>query len=246
MIENNDIDNKYKIDSDKLTIGQEFKNYKTMCEYLGQKYITHSKNSKNSQLKEWHRYINWTTSGQQITITEIYDTPLPRVDKRKDNGFKDFPDYNVFQFTREQYNSKGVYAIILNNDIYIGSTVNGFLVRYRQHCSSHNKLTTYNMLNKGAIFTPLFIADDNCAEEYVRQKESELIDFYSNNKYWNVVNVMDKTHCTTHKGDVFFKGKKVTPIYKKSRNPNDIRYIKIKHKYYEDAIKILKDKGMIR
>lgn len=209
------------------------------------KNIFQIKNKALPQTKEWHRYINWTTNGQQIIITEIYNTPLPRVDKRKNNGFKDLPDYKVFQFTREQYNSKGVYAIILNNDIYIGSTVNGFLTRYRQHCNPHNKLITYDMLNKGAIFTPLFIADNNYIEEDIRQKESELIDFYSNNKYWNVMNVRDKTHCTTHKGDIFFKGQKVTSVYKKLRNPNDIRYIKIKHKNYNKAIELLESEGLL-
>nr|DAT84930.1 MAG TPA: GIY-YIG nuclease superfamily protein [Caudoviricetes sp.] len=237
-------DDKYAINVSNLEIGQVFNNQREMCKYLNQEYMS-TGNSKKSQLKEWKRYIDWEKDGQKIIVTEIYDTPLPKVDKRKNNGLKDLPDYKVFQLTREQYNSKGVYAIILNNDIYIGSTVNGFLTRYRQHCNPHNKLITYDMLNKGAIFTSLFIADGNCIEEDIRQKESELIDFYSNNKYWNVMNVRDKTHCTTHKGDIFFKGQKVTSVYKKLRNPNDIRYIKIKHKNYNKAIELLESEGLL-
>lgn len=237
--------NKYKIDINKLYVGQVFKNYKIMCEELGQPYIVSSKGSRNSQIKEWKRYISWENQGYKIIITDIYDPPLPKIDGRKDNGFKNLPDYKVFQFTREQYNSKGVYAIILNKDIYIGSTVNGFLTRYRQHCNPNHKLITYNMLNNGAVFIPLYIADDNCIEEDIRQKESELIDLYSNNKYWNVVNIKNKTHCVTHKGDIFYKGKKVSSVYKKIRNPNDIRYIKIKHKNYDKAIKILESEGLL-
>ena len=44
--------NKYKIDINKLYVGQVFKNYKVMCEELGQPYIVSSKGSRNAQIKE--------------------------------------------------------------------------------------------------------------------------------------------------------------------------------------------------
>lgn len=244
--------NKYQINTDMLHIGQVFKNYKIMCKELGQIYIVGSSSSRHSQIKEWKRYIDWKVEGHKITITEIYNPPLPKVDGRKNNGFKDFPDKNIFQLTREQYNNIGVYAIILNKDIYIGSTTNSFLHRYRQHCNPKNKLPTFDMLKNGAIFKPLWIADESCNESVIRQKESEYINKYFNDENWNIMNSRMGTHCNSYKGEIFYNGVKVKPIdkniklrNKKSRNLDDIRYIKIKHKYYDEAIKLLKDRGML-
>jgi hypothetical protein len=244
MADNKTLIQIYQIDIDNLKIGQTFKNKRELSDYLKQPYIPNCSKAM-AQLKEWKRYIDWETQGHKIIITKIYNPPLPKVDGRKDNGFKDFPDKNIFQFTREQYNSIGVYAIILNNDIYIGSTTNGFLTIYRQHSNPNNLLPTFKMLRDGAIFKPLWIANDDCTEEMIRQKESEYIKQYSDIKVWNVVNARISTHCTSHKGDVFLNGKKVKPINIKVKNSNDIRYIKIKNKYYKEAVKLLQDKGMI-
>lgn len=53
-----------------LEVGMEFKNYKTLCEFLGVK--PKGGNGKIKQLKDFKQYFNWETKGQKITITEIY------------------------------------------------------------------------------------------------------------------------------------------------------------------------------
>lgn len=70
---NKEIEQNYYIDISNLEIGQIFKNRKEMSERLRQPYL--KGNSRVVQTNEWQRYINWETKGQQITITEIYDTP---------------------------------------------------------------------------------------------------------------------------------------------------------------------------
>lgn len=153
MSTNKEVKLKYSINTNVLKIGQKFKNRKEMSKYLHQDYLEGT--ARNVQTKEWRRYIDWETKGQQITITKIYDIPLPRIDGRKNNGLQDYPFWEVYQVPKEHYKSKGVYAIILNKDIYIGSTTAGFLARYRQHANPNNYLCTLDMLNKGAVFMPL-------------------------------------------------------------------------------------------
>lgn len=66
-----------------LAIGQIHKNYKAICQVLGQE--VKKDNSKKSQLKTWKQYFNWETQGQKWIITEIYDEIQEREDGRKDN-----------------------------------------------------------------------------------------------------------------------------------------------------------------
>lgn len=69
------------IDTSKLEIGMTVKNYKVLCELLGQE-VKDGK-SKKYQLEDFSRYFDWEKSGQKFIITDIYDTPLTKEDKRK-------------------------------------------------------------------------------------------------------------------------------------------------------------------
>lgn len=81
----NNITEKYRPDTTKLYVGQIFNSYKSMCKELNQEYIPKG-GSKNAQLKEWKRYINWENDGRKIIITDIFPTPLDKVDGRATNG----------------------------------------------------------------------------------------------------------------------------------------------------------------
>ena len=61
--------------------GQKIKNYKEMCQLLGEAPTTGK--SKQCQLNNWKRYFNFTREGNKYIITEIYDTPFPSDDARK-------------------------------------------------------------------------------------------------------------------------------------------------------------------
>ena len=63
-----------------LSIGFIIKNYKELCKLLNQEPTTG--NAKKAQHKEWQRYFNYEKSGQKYIITEIYDNPLQKNDKR--------------------------------------------------------------------------------------------------------------------------------------------------------------------
>lgn len=61
------------MNTDKLKEGQKFKNYKELCEFLGEK--VKSSNSKTKQLKEWQRYFEFEKNGIAYKIIKVYNKP---------------------------------------------------------------------------------------------------------------------------------------------------------------------------
>ena len=73
-------DNLYELVKNNLYVGLVVKNYKLMCHLLQQEQKT--SNSKKAQHKEWQRYFDYEKQGQKYIITEIYNEPLIKNDKR--------------------------------------------------------------------------------------------------------------------------------------------------------------------
>ena len=69
------------IDTSALVIGMTVKNYKFLCEMLQQP--VKAGKSRTLQLKDFKRYFDWEKTGQKFIITDVYDTPLPKDDRRK-------------------------------------------------------------------------------------------------------------------------------------------------------------------
>ena len=69
------------VDTSELVIGMTIKNYKSLCELLGQETTTGK--AKQYQLKNFERYFAWEKAGQKFIIVDIYDTPLEKEDLRK-------------------------------------------------------------------------------------------------------------------------------------------------------------------
>lgn len=70
-----------EIDTSKLEVGMVVKNYKELCKLLRQE-IKDGK-SKKYQIENFKRYFDFEKSGQKFIITDIYEIPLPKEDKRK-------------------------------------------------------------------------------------------------------------------------------------------------------------------
>lgn len=66
-----------------LQVGTKVK-YATLCEAFGVEKKTG--NSKIRQVKNFEYYVKFEKEGTWFNIVEIYETPLPKVDGRKDNG----------------------------------------------------------------------------------------------------------------------------------------------------------------
>lgn len=69
------------MNTENLKVGQVFKNYKSMCEFL--EIEAKRGNSKPAQVKELQRYFNYHQSVREITITEIYDRPLTKEENKR-------------------------------------------------------------------------------------------------------------------------------------------------------------------
>lgn len=68
------------INTSNLKVGQVVKNYKELCALLEEEVKTGK--SKQLQLDNLKRFFEWEKAGQKFIITDIYDTPLPKVDDR--------------------------------------------------------------------------------------------------------------------------------------------------------------------
>ena len=69
-----------EINTSRLQVGRVVKNYKELCALLGEEVKTGK--SKQLQIDNMKRFFEWEKAGQKFIITDIYDTPLPKVDGR--------------------------------------------------------------------------------------------------------------------------------------------------------------------
>lgn len=177
-----------------LHVGDEFKNYKVLCNALGFKYYK-SGHSKECQIKEFKRYFEFNREGNKYIITKIYDNPLEKIDKRcfgnRTGHYRS--GNNTYKVPKELNKSNGVYVIIHNSDIYIGSTINGFRTRYTQHYRNYGNLMphTQKLLLEGGEFKVLWVAPDNMSEHDIRAKEQYFIDKYKEDVNYHLINGTD-------------------------------------------------------
>ena len=184
-----------------LKKGMTFKNYKILCEFLGEKIKGGS--SKTKQLKEWECYFDFKKrNNQSIEILRVFKPQtvvknfkkLKDIKKRKSNRHKTLIA-KFFKCKKSLYDMPGVYIIQLNNDVYIGSTIK-FWRRFNEHRRETNDLPTLQLMKDGATFTPLWIYDKQEGEkltdeeiEIIRKKEVEYINKYIQEGKYNVLNV---------------------------------------------------------
>lgn len=76
-----------EVDTSRLSEGMEVKNYRALCELLGEDRKTG--NAKKAQIKEWERHfsIQKVEGSQKMIITEIYELPKAKEDKRLDGVY---------------------------------------------------------------------------------------------------------------------------------------------------------------
>lgn len=202
----------------KLFKGMEIKNYKELCIILG----TDIKKGKSRELhlKDFERYFLWDKLGHKFIIKEIFNIPKKKIDFRGNNNTKIFHNLLI---EKQHEHRQGVYKITLDNSIYIGSTKSSFRRRFCGHRSKENTLETREMLDNGAIFEVIEFCD-GLSEFEIRTKEGEYIDYYINETDYNVVNSRS--------------------VYR-SKKKSKMKYIKVKNKDYEKAIKILEEKSIM-
>lgn len=214
---------------DNLQIGQEIKNYKILCELFEEPTKDGGK-SKEYQLKDFQRYFRFHKEGRKFIITEIYDSPLEKEDGRSfGNNIK---DYEQLKITYDNSNNIGIYYILKDNDLYIGSTTKGFRQRFQKHYygCDENMIHTYNLLHNGGEFHLLYDMTGINDEPLVRMVEDEYIKYFTNYTNYNVINKMEKA-------------------WSLAKDKNKIKYktlkIKLPQDKYNQAIQLLKDNNLL-
>ena len=162
-----------------------YKNYKELCCLLEIEPTT--SNSKKAQMKELGRFCSSHKEGQKIVIDKIYKTPLP-----KEDNVRNTKNYPQFKVDEDKWYNKGVYMIKLDNQVYIGSTIN-FRDRFKQHRRGDLDYMkhTQELLKQGAEFFILHDMTDIEDEELLRMVEYEYIKYFRDSGKFTVLNDKD-------------------------------------------------------
>ena len=208
----------------KLYEGQEIKNYKQLCKLLG--WEVSSGNTKIYQLKDLGRYCEWHKDGFKFIIDEMFDVPKENIIHKEGRYSGNWIEYEQFKIPYKDRNNIGVYYILKDNDIYIGSTFVGFRQRFKEHNNGYDELMqhTYDLLKNGGEF---YILHDMTGIEdrtLIRLVENEYIQYFINETDFNVINK-----------------KETAWSIKKLKN----KTIKIREDKYDQAMQLLIDNGLI-
>jgi len=212
----------------KLSIDMAIKNYKEMCFLLEEK--EKQGKSRLLQIANWERYFKWHKDGQKFIIDEVFEMPIEKIDNRgksigsKNNSRKYFPSFLIYE---KDENKIGVYKIVLDNNIYIGSTIQGFRKRFLKHNNkiNNNVPFTSEMLEEGATFEIIEVCE-GLSEKEIREIENKYIHLYRKDNDWNLINNNDAWS--------FVKKQKFKTIK-----------IKVKEEDYDEVLKFLKDRNLV-
>ena len=89
-----------------LTPNQVFKNYKELCTFLHEEVKGGC--AKKAQLKDWENYFTYSKDGNKFIITEIFETPKEKVERRggshNTKNIQPMMDYIMSTLTNEHLN----------------------------------------------------------------------------------------------------------------------------------------------
>ena len=197
-------------------------NYRELTNFLELPYLRGY--SKDKQLNELSKICKIEKNKTRYKITEIYDEIID--DNRRKSHFSELTN-----ISKEDEHKSGVYKIQLDNDIYIGQT-NDLKRRFYQHYYGQNirykgfGADTEKLLRNGGSFEVLEF-EDNVEQRLL--KENYWVQYYSQNGY----NILNTEKLLSNKNS------------RQKRNKPNTKYIKVLTKNYNEAIQLLKDKGLL-
>ena len=214
-----------------LEVGNTYKSLKDICNTLKLKYKDGS-SSKNALLKKIESEYKIEIKDNSYTVLERFDIPKEIPDKRKETKGNNLGKRKIFNnllIEKENEDRIGVYKIVLDNNIYIGSTIQGFRKRFIGHNNKiNNKVPfTSEMLGNGAIFEVIEFCD-GLSEIEIRNLENKYIKQYREDNDWNLINSRD-----------------AWDYIKKQKQKYKTIKIKVKDEDYESTLEFLKDNNLI-
>ncbi len=109
------------VDISKLEIGLVIpKGYSELCKLVGEKCYKSGSNQRKAQEKRFKRYIKWEKSefnSRTIIITDIYDEPLPKDDKRQlgnNNIYAKYIETIILRYVYHKHTEDGICYITKN------------------------------------------------------------------------------------------------------------------------------------
>lgn len=197
-------------------------NYRELTNFLELPYLRGY--SKDKQLSELSKICKIEKNKTKYKITEIYDEIID--DNKRKSHFSELTN-----ISKEDEHKSGIYKIQLDNDIYIGQT-NDFKRRFYQHYYGQNirykgfGADTEKLLKNGGSFEVLEF-EDNAEQRLL--KENYLVQYYNQNGY----NILNTEKLLSNKNS------------RQKRNKPKTKCIKVLSKNYNEAIQLLKDKGLL-
>ena len=197
-------------------------NYRELTNFLELPYLRGC--SKDKQLSELSKICKIEKDKTKYKITEIYDEIID--DNRRKSHFSELTN-----ISKEDEHKAGIYKIQLDNDIYIGQT-NDLKRRFYQHYYGQNirykgfGADTEKLLRNGGSFEVLEF-EDNVEQRLL--KENYWVQYYSQNGY----NILNTEKLLSNKNS------------RQKRNKHNTKCIKVLAKNYNEAIQLLKDKGLL-
>ena len=197
-------------------------NYRELTNFLELPYLRGY--SKDKQLNELSKICKIEKDKTKYKITEIYDEIID--DNRRKSHFSELTN-----ISKEDEHKAGIYKIQLDNNIYIGQT-NDLKRRFHQHYYGQNirykgfGADTEKLLRNGGSFEVLEF-EDNVEQRLL--KENYWVQYYSQNGY----NILNTEKLLSNKNS------------RQKRNKPNTKYIKVLAKNYNEAIQLLKDKGLL-
>lgn len=163
-----------------ISEGQIFKNYKALCEELGE--LVKTGKAKQLQLSDWERFFDYHKSGHNFIISKIYETPKEKVDGRgKSEGSRRSIYGNATQLliTDLLARSNG-YVTISKNKLMV--SIGMINVNYGECSQQVKKLAKYTDMNEKFIYDFYNINNNNFTsiiESALRNLEDKSIIMYS-------------------------------------------------------------------
>ena len=211
-----------------LEIGMVLKSYRHLCEVIEESIK--AGNSKIRQMNDLERYLTYHKDGNKFIIDSIFDIEKEKVDNRRDGN--NYIDNEQFNIPRKDRNNIGVYYILKDRDIYIGSTYASFRDRFTRHYRGYDEAMryTYDLLHSGGQFNVLLDMTGIEDEALIRQMEQEFMLYFIKDGSYNVLNKNTQT----------WSFKEKTKL-----NKTKYKTIKIEEDKYEEALSLLLKNGLI-
>lgn len=135
-----------ELDVSRLNEGMVIKNYKEMCQLLGQNITTG--NAKKAQLVEWQRYFDYEKSGQKFLITNVKEVPDRPNEHRVRRGL--YVGYIEYLLTKYLANREGYVVTMTKRELYVllGMTSEKLFDHSikANYISNQDRTTTYEVL----------------------------------------------------------------------------------------------------